>query len=302
MTGFTLAAAQYPIDAFTSFAEWEDKQHRWAAEAKQAGASLLLYPEYAPMELTSIDARARDDLSWSLHWMADQRERIDAVHATLAAEFGVHICAGSCPTRRVDGDFANVARLFAPNGQRGEQAKQVMTRFEREEWHVAGNDGQLSLFVTALGPIGIAICYDVEFPLIARALVEAGAKLILTPSATDSHHGYWRVRVGAQARALENQCYVAQAPTVGDAPWCASLDINRGAAGVFGPSDMGFPADGVVALGRMDAAQWLFTEIDLSLVDAVRSGGAVFNHRHWAEQPGAPPFLAPVNRIDLSAG
>ena len=179
--------------------------------------------------------------------------------------------------------FHNVARLFAPNRKMGEQAKIVMTRFEREMWGVSGGR-ELTLFDTALGKIGIAICYDSEFPMIARALAEAGAKLLLVPSATDGLTGYWRVRIGAQARALENQFYAVHSPTVGEAPWCPSLDSNRGAAGVYGPPDLGFPDNGIVALGELDKPMWLFAEVSLDKVDQVRAEGAVFNHRHWDEQ------------------
>lgn len=282
MSTFTIAAAQYPIDEIRSFAEWEDKLARWVANAKAGGASLAAFPEYGIMELTAANAKARDDLAYSLAWLSDHRSDIDAVHERLAAEHHIHICAASCPTREGE-QFHNVARLFAPNRKMGEQAKIVMTRFEREIWGVSGAR-ELVLFDTALGKIGIVICYDSEFPMIARALAEAGAKLLLVPSATDGLTGYWRVRIGAQARALENQFYVVHSPTVGEAPWCPSLDSNRGAAGVYGPPDLGFPETGVVALGEMDQPKWLFADVDLEKVDQVRAEGAVFNHHHWDEQ------------------
>jgi predicted amidohydrolase len=286
MNAFTIAAAQYPIDEVRSFAEWEDKLARWVGDAKAGGASLAVFPEYGIMELTAANAKARDDLAYSLEWLSDHRSDIDAAHERLAAEHHVHICASSCPTR-VGAQFHNVARLFAPNRKMGEQAKIVMTRFEREIWGVSGTR-DLTLFDTALGKIGIAICYDSEFPMIARALAEAGAKLLLVPSATDGLTGYWRVRIGAQARALENQFYAVHSPTVGEAPWCPSLDSNRGAAGVYGPPDIGFPDNGVVALGELDKPMWLFADVDLEKVDKVRAEGAVYNYKHWDEQSDAP--------------
>jgi predicted amidohydrolase len=297
MSAFTIAAAQYPISEIRSFAEWEDKLSHWVSTAKVGGAALALFPEYGIMELSAADPRARADLSYSLHWIADQREAIDGVHARLANQHDIHICASTCPTRVNDG-FQNVARLFAPSGKMGTQSKWMMTRFERESWGVAGGD-KLCVFESALGRIGITTCYDAEFPLIARALAQAGAQLLLVPSATDSMAGFWRVRLAAQARALENQFYAIHAPTVGEAPWCASLDINRGSAAVYGPPDLGFPDDGVVAVGEMDQPQWLFAELDLGAVQRVRNEGAVFNHRHWDEQPlvQMPGFEAEV--IDL---
>ncbi len=300
MTAFTVAAAQYPVEEMLSFAQWEDKAARWVAEASAGGASLALFPEYGMMELTASDVRARDDLAYSLTWLAQRQSEIDAVWQKLAAENGVYICAPTMPVfgpiHGTDITFRNEARLFAPNGMMGAQQKIVMTRFEREIWGVSGGQ-KVRIFDTALGAIGIAICYDAEFPLIARAMAEAGAETILVPSATDSLAGYWRVRIGAQARALENQCHVIHAPTVGNAPWCPSLDENRGAAGIYGPPDLGFPENGILAMGEMDKPMWQFAEIDPENVTRVRNEGAVFNHNHWQEQPTASQFT--VERTDL---
>jgi predicted amidohydrolase len=129
-------------------------------------------------------------------------------------------------------------------------------------------------------------------------LSEAGMELLLVPSCTETERGYWRVRLGAQARALEGQCYAVHSPTVGAAAWSPAVDANRGAAGVYGPPDRGFPSDGVVAIGAMDAAQWLFAEVDLAKVADLRAAGTVLNRRDWTEQPGATP-LPQVETVDL---
>ena len=145
-------------------------------------------------------------------------------------------------------------------------------------WHRAR---PLQVFATDWGTIGIAICYDVEFPGLVRAQIDAGAWLILAPSCTDSLHGFNRVRLSARARALENQCFVAIAPTVGLAPSLASLDENHGYAAVFGPVDRGFPADGVIARGTLDEPGLVLADLDPSVLHAVRRDGAVRNHRDW---------------------
>ncbi len=166
------------------------------------------------------------------------------------------------------------------------QDKHVMTRFEAEQWGVS--PGALPrVFATPWGRIGIAICFDAEFPTLVRAQVEAGAWLILVPSCTDTMHGFNRVRIAAAARAMENQCFVAVIPTVGDAPWSAALDANRGYAAVFGPADRGFPEDGVLARGTLDQGEWLFADLDPRRLAAVRETGAVRNHANWPPPP--PP-------------
>jgi predicted amidohydrolase len=141
------------------------------------------------------------------------------------------------------------------------------------------------VFATPWGRIGIAICYDVEFSPLVRAQVAAGAWLVLAPSCTDSIAGFNRVRLSARARALENQCFVAVAPTVGSAPGLATLDENHGHAAIFGPVDRGFPDDGVIARGEMDRPGWVFADLDSARIDAVRADGAVRNHRDF---PGGP--------------
>ena len=294
---FTIAAAQYPIEALADWAAYEAKLARWVADAAAGGAALAVFPEYGAMELASLNPPTMGDLAGSMAFVASLMPRADALHADLAAQHGLHILAASAPTRRANGSFVNRARLFTPGGKVGVQDKLVMTRFEREQWKVSAG-GPLRLFETSLGRIGITICYDAEFPLLARALAEAGMELLLVPSCTDALHGYWRVRIGAQARALEGQCYTVQAPTVGSAPWSPAVDENRGAAAIYGPPDGAFPADGVVAIGTMDAVGWVFGEVDVSRVAALRANGGVLNTQHWAEQPGAG-LLPPVEVIDL---
>jgi predicted amidohydrolase len=106
------------------------------------------------------------------------------------------------------------------------------------------------------------------------------------PSCTDTVHGFNRVQISAQARALENQCFVAVAPTVGQAPWSATLDDNHGAAAIFGPVDRGFAPDGIIAQGKMDAQGWVFATLDPARLATVRAQGAVRNHADW---PGEVP-------------
>lgn len=296
MTRFTIAAAQYPIEQIESWSAYEAKLTRWIETATEGGASLAVFPEYGAMELAALDVTTMGDLSACLGTVAGRLSDIDVLHRDLAMRHGLHILAASIPAP-APGGFVNRSRLFAPSGKVGVQDKLIMTRFEREEWFVSGS-GPLRLFQTSLGKIGINICYDSEFPFLARAQVEAGMELLLVPSCTDTLHGYWRVRLGAQARALEGQCYAVQAPTVGEAAWSPAVDINRGAAGVYGPPDKSMPEDGVIALGELDAAQWLFAEVDLARVAQLRADGGVLNARHWAEQPGGEPLPA-VEVVDL---
>lgn len=275
-----IATAAYPFDWFDSFADYRAKLTRWVTAAK--GADLLVFPEYGAMELASLGGRqVAGDLQASLHEVARHGDAVADLHAELAARQGCHILAASGPY--FDGGMpVNRAVLFGPDGRIGHQDKQVMTRFEREDWHVARGSG-LQVFDTAIGRIGILICYDAEFPLLGRRLVEAGAEIILVPSCTDTVAGFNRVRIGAMARALEGQCVTVQSPTVGTCDFSPAIDENRGRAAIYGPPDGLWPETGIIAQGDMDQPGWVMAEIDLSRVAESRVNGTVLPYAHWPE-------------------
>ncbi len=286
--GMKIATASYPLDVLPDWAAYEDKLTAWVAEAAGEGADLLVFPEYGAMELATLAGLdVARDLEASLHAVADRLPEADALHAHLAGQFQVHILAASGPATHglPDGVHrpVNRARLFAPDGSMGVQDKQVMTRFEAEVWDVVPG-GPLCLFDTALGKIGVLICYDSEFPLLGRALSEAD--ILLVPSVTEALAGYSRVRIGAQARALENQCVTVMSSVVGAADWSEAVDVSVGAGGIFGPPDRGFPDTGILALGELNVPGWVYADVDLAQVADVRRDGGVLNRRDWAL--GAP--------------
>jgi len=280
-----IAVAAYPLDWFDAWNDYETKLNAWVTAAAENGADILVFPEYGTLELASLAGEAvAGDLQASIDAVSKRMGDVDALHQRLADAYQVHICGASASVRTNKGERpVNRAKLFSPDGSVGVQDKLIMTRFEREEWDIAPGS-QLRVFDTALGKIGIIICYDSEFPLIARSLVEQGAQILLAPSVTETHAGYTRVKTGCMARALENQCVVAHAPLVGAAPWCPAADISIGAAAVYGPSDHGFPETGILAMGELNRPGWVYADFSIEQIDAVRREGAVFNHAHWGEQ------------------
>ncbi|ETX14472.1 amidohydrolase [Roseivivax halodurans JCM 10272] len=291
-----VATAAYPLDVLPTWGVYADKIARWVGEAAGEGAELLVFPEYGAMELATLDGPAvAGNLEASLAAVSARMGHVAALHSALARHYGVHILSSSGPVfdPAISYRPVNRAMLFTPGGQVGVQDKQIMTRFEREVWGVVPG-GPLRLFDTALGRIGILICYDSEYPLLARAV--ADADMLLVPSCTEALAGYWRVRIGAMARALEQQCVTVMSSTVGDAPWSEAVDTNVGAGGVFGPPDVGFPPTGVIAAGEMNAPGWTYAHVDLAQVAAVRADGVVLNRAHWAEQGprSGPPQVVPL--------
>jgi predicted amidohydrolase len=288
-----IAAAQYPVEEVTSFAAFEAKLSRRVSQAAAEGAALLVFPEYAALELARIaGAEISRDLQGSLRALQSYIEDYNAAYASLSKHHGVYILAGSAPVRLADGRFVNQARLFGPSGASGIQEKQIMTRFEAEDWGISSGTG-LRVFDTGIAKLGIAVCYDSEFPLIVRALAEAGAEILLVPSCTDTLSGYHRVRSACAARALENQFYAIQSSTVGEAPWSAALDVNIGAAVVFAPPDRAISANGIVTEGPLNAPQWIYADLDLDALARVREDGEVLNSKCWSLQPGGATLPPP---------
>ena len=279
-----IATCAYPLTWLDNWADYEAKITSWVADGAALGADLLVFPEYGAMELAALSgAGAAGSVQGSIAAVGDWLPQANALYSRLSTEFGVHLLSPSAPVR--DGAITvNRAGLFTPSGAVGWQDKQIMTRFERETWQVSGG-GPLTVFDTALGRIGVLICYDAEFPLLARALSEAGAEVILVPSCTEALEGYWRVRIGAMARALELQCVTAMSSTIGVEPRLYAVEETTGTGGVFCPPDRGFPPTGVLAEGVLDQPGWTCAEVDLEAIRAVRADGHVLNLAHWVEQP-----------------
>ncbi len=279
-----IASAQYDISFLDNWQSYEQKIERWVAEAAAQQARILVFPEYFSMELASLFGQpVYSCLSKQLEAMQSLYADFLALFKRLAIQHHCIIQAGTFPVLTEADVYKNRAYLFMPDGRYDYQEKLMMTRFENEQWLItAGNE--LKCFDTEYGKIAINICYDSEFPLLARKQVEDGCVLILVPSCTDGVAGYNRVKIGCQARALENQCYVVQSSLVGNAEWSEAVDINVGAAGVYTPVDRGFPSDGLLTVGEFNAVQWVFAEISPESCQTVRETGQVFNYRDWPLQ------------------
>ncbi len=285
-----IATSAYALSPLSSWAEYEDKIADWVARAAKEGSDLLVFPEYAAMELATLAGpQTASDLEAASHAVSERLPEADTLHRKLAREFQVHILAGSAPCFDASVHASrpvNRARLFTPSGEMGVQDKQIMTRFEAEIWDVVPG-GPLRLFDTSLGKIGILICYDSEFPLLGRALSEAD--IILVPSVTEALCGHTRVCIGSRARALEQQCITAMSSLVGTAHWTEAVDVSVGRGGIFAPPDKGFPETGIIAQGDLNVPAWTYGEVDLAQIHHVRQDGGVLNRRDWAGQERSGP-------------
>ena len=278
-----VAVAKYPIQAPADFAAFAERQAAVLGAAAAQGARVAVLPEYLSLELAAtLDAGTQADLHASLAAIQRYREDWLALYARLAASLDMYVVAGTFLLAQGDGRYRNRCDVFAPQGAHLWQDKLQLTGFEKGLGVIEGGDA-LKVFDLDGVRTGVAVCYDSEFPLPVRAQAEAGARLLLVPSCTDTDAGATRVRVGCLARALENRLFVAQSVTAGEAPWSPALDINTGEAAVFAPMDRGFPADGVVAQTADDQV-WAIAELDLDALDRSRADAQVANDRDWMGQ------------------
>jgi predicted amidohydrolase len=276
----TFAAAQYPISQHESFDHWKLHTEKWVKDAVQQQAQVLLFPEYASMEITSIfSEEVQADIHQQVLELQHLKNSFCEVFKTLANQYKIIIVAPSFPVLE-KGKVFNRAFVFSPKGLVGFQDKFFMTRFEKEEWKIAcANPKILCLFEAEWGSFGIQICYDVEFPIGSKLLCSAGASLILSPSCTETIRGATRVHIGARARALENQAYTIVSQTVGNAPWSPAVDINFGFAALYTTPDKGMPEEGIISTKVPQQEGWLIETLDFALIEEVRRDGQVFNFK-----------------------
>jgi predicted amidohydrolase/ribosomal protein S18 acetylase RimI-like enzyme len=235
---------------------------------------VAVFPEFfnAPLmgleqHKTSVDA---------IRFLAGFTEQILEAISKLAVSYNINVVAGSMPMIE-DEQLYNVAYLCRRDGTNEAQYKLHPTPHEKKDWIMQGGSS-LRLFNTDFGRIGVLICYDVEFPELARMLSDQQMQILIVPFWTDTKNGYLRVRRCAQARAIENECYVAIAGSIGNLPKVDSVDIQYGQTAVFSPSDFAFPHDAIMAETTPNTEMMLIVDVDLNKLQELQNEGSVRNY------------------------
>lgn len=197
--------------------------------------------------------------------------------AQLAIRYNVNIITGSMPSIAND-RLKNIGFLCHRDGKVEQYEKIHITPDEASYWGMQGGR-MVNVFETDIGKIGILICYDVEFPELPRILADQGMQILFVPFLTDTQNAYMRVRCCAQARAIENECYVAITGSVGNLPKVENMDISYSQAAVFTPCDFAFPSNGVKSEATANTEMILVADVDLSLLNELHSFGSVRNLR-----------------------
>lgn len=288
-----IAAVQYQLRPINDWDGFESQVRSTLEAAAKHKPNFVLLPENFTNQLLSL-TDADNDISAAVRHLHDFTLRYTELMAGMASEHHLYLIAGSHLNLR-DGLLYNTAYMFSPQGQLFTQDKIHRTRMEREKWGTTGGD-TLHLFQTDYGAVAILICYDIEFPELSRQVCEAGADIIFVPSFTGDRQGYLRVRYCAQARAIENQVYVAMTGTVGSLP-VEGLGTHYGQASIMTPSDFSFPRDGIAAEGVANDEQIVVADVDLETLTENRLNGTTIPLRD--KRPGV--YRNPVEIVSTIA-
>jgi predicted amidohydrolase/GNAT superfamily N-acetyltransferase len=236
---------------------------------------LALFPEFFNAPLMGIENHTNS--IDSIKALAEFTDEIVEAVSRLAVSYNINIIAGSMPLIEND-ELFNVAYFCRRDGTLETQYKLHPTPGEKRSWVMQGGNG-LRVFDTDFGKIGVLICYDVEFPELARLLSEQGMQMLFVPFWTDTKNGYLRVRHCAQARAIENECYVAISGSVGNLPRVDAVDIQYAQSSVFSPSDFYFPHDAIISESVPNTEMLMFADVDLEKLKLLHREGSVTNLR-----------------------
>jgi predicted amidohydrolase/GNAT superfamily N-acetyltransferase len=266
-----IAALQYLLRPIKSFQDFATQVEFFVRSAQDYRSQFVVFPEYFSTQLLSYlrePAPAR-----AVRLLAQLSPEYEALFKRLADETRMYIIAGTHPVIQ-EGQLFNAAHLFTPNGQVFRQKKVHLTPSERGSYQMSRGHG-FYVYHTDYGKIAILVCYDVEFPEAARVLAEGGAQILFVPSCTDERQAFCRVRYCSQARAIENQIYVAMASTVGNLPDVPCMATHYGQASILTPSDYFFARDGIAAEGIVNQEQMVISDVDLDLLEEQRVNGTV---------------------------
>ena len=266
-----IAAMQYLLRPISRFEDFATQVEFFVRSAQEYNAQFVVFPEYFTMQLLSY--LREPSPARAVRRLAQLAPDYEKLFMRLAVENKFYIIAGTHPVIQA-GELFNAAHLFTPNGRVFRQKKVHLTQTEKGPYQMSRGHG-FYLYHTEYGKIAILVCYDVEFPEAARVLAEAGAQIIFVPSCTDERQGFCRVRYCAQARAIENQVYVAMAGTVGNLPEVPYMATHYGQAAILTPSDYFFARDGIAAEGNVNQEQMVISDVNLDLLDERRISGTV---------------------------
>ena len=277
VTNVRLCLVQYMMRRIESFEEFTKQVEFIVDVGSDYKADFVVFPELFTTQLLSlIESDQPVDAARKLAgFTPDYLELMNS----LSVRYNVNIVGGS--QFAIEGeDLYNISYLFRRDGTIEKQYKIHATPNEHRWWGVSEGRG-VRVFDTDRGKIAIQICYDIEFPELARIAAANGAQIIFVPFNTDERYGYLRVRHCAQARAIENQVYVAIAGCAGMMPFVDNADIHYAQCAVLTPSDFPFARDAVASESMPNIETVVVHDVDLQMLRRNRLDGTV---RPWTDR------------------
>ncbi|TFH27921.1 MAG: carbon-nitrogen hydrolase, partial [Myxococcales bacterium] len=268
-----ICAVQYLMRSIRDFDEFAQQCTYFIDVASDYKCDFLLFPELFTTQLLSCIEAKRPGLA--ARQLAEFTPRYLDLFLGLAVKYNVNIIGGSQFTEEND-QLYNIAYLFRRDGTIGKQYKLHITPSERRWWGVIPGD-TVEVFDTDRGKISVLICYDIEFPELARVAAAKGAQVIFVPFNTDQRSGYLRVRYCAQARCIENHVYTVVAGCTGNLPFVENADVHYAHTGIFTPSDISFDRDGVAAECTPNVETLIIHDVDVELLRRHKTTGTVQN-------------------------
>ncbi len=266
-----LGIIQWQMRSFSGFEALVEQIEFFVDAASGYKSDFILFPEYfhAPLMASYNHLPPAE----AVRKLAEHTEPLQEKFVQLAVQYNANIITGSMPFIR-DGKLLNIGYLCRRNGTSEVYEKLHVTPDEKFSWGMTGGH-KLNVYETDCGKIGILICYDVEFPELSRMLADEGMQILFVPFSTDTQSGYMRVRLCSMARAIENECFVAIAGSVGNLPRVHNMDIQYAQSAVFTPSDFPFPKDSIKAEATPNTEMILIVDVDLDLLKDLHHFGSV---------------------------
>jgi predicted amidohydrolase/ribosomal protein S18 acetylase RimI-like enzyme len=272
-----VGTVQYMQRRVKSFEEFLSFVEYFVDVVADYSGDFVVFPEMFPLQLLSI-ADQELNPAQSIEALTEYTPRFVEAMRDMAIRYNINIIGGSHPTAMPNGRVENIAYIFLRDGAVHQQPKIHPTPNEVYWWNIEGGDS-LHVIDTDCGPIGVLICYDAEFPELARHLTDQGAHILFVPFCTDERQSYLRVRYCCQARAVENQVYVVMSGNVGNLPGVSNMDIQYAQSCVLTPCDFPFARDGIAADTTPNVEMVAFADLHPATLQTARNNGTVQNLR-----------------------
>lgn len=267
-----VSAVQYQMRALRDFEEFGKHCEFFVDIASDYRSDFVVFPEMLTLQLLTFLPKKKNPAD-AIRSLDAFTPRYEKMFTDLAIKYNINIIGGSHFVVE-DGHLYNVSYLFRRDGTFDRQYKVHITPHEKKWWGIKGGN-KIQVFDTDRGKVAILICYDSEFPELARIAVSKGAKIIFVPFNTDDRRAYLRVRYCSQARAIENQVYVVITGCVGNLPDVENLDVHYAQSAIFTPSDVEFHREGIASEATPNTETLIYQDLDLNLLKRNRELGSV---------------------------